>query len=480
MKRQILIIIAVVFLLFMLAFATVPNDMLDATDVKDFSDTAKYFAGDYHASLRASHSVLYGLMLAPYVALTGNFMLLKLSSAFFFVLLILSVYHLSGRDKRTLYLFLASPLIWYMAPWVSPVPLATLFILWAFHFQLKFEREEKVKYAMYSGLLFGLAGAFWATALYLSVIFLLCYYYNKKLRDALLFAVFVIIGFSPAMILDQLLFNFALYSLIKHMSSSLLFALYGGIYQQGYSTGILNRILVILFVPFSAYLLFNKKMFKENKKTIIFLIASLAFILLNPQIRLVLVIAPIVFVLLANKLNDRKFKIVLALSVILYLLAIMPYLIQIKYDTNARYLALAVEQFPNIQITNEGRIDLIRADLNEIEKLHPNEIFLVGNENDAYRELAHYYWGIGIKEFVSIEDYLLYQQNKTTIASKKISSSANIPSRREIWFALGIDKSSNFEADYSKINYAIGFEPDFAAREFKQVRKYGILYLFEK
>ena len=79
-----LIISLTILAIFLIAFITVPFNLADLTDIKDYSDTAKFFAGEYRAKLRTSHSLLYGFMLAPYVKLTNNFFLLKFASSFFF------------------------------------------------------------------------------------------------------------------------------------------------------------------------------------------------------------------------------------------------------------------------------------------------------------------------------------------------------------------------------------------------------------
>jgi len=63
LKHPKILIGVFILLMIILAFITVPHDVLDATDIKDYTDTAKFFAGDYAAKQRASHSILYGLML---------------------------------------------------------------------------------------------------------------------------------------------------------------------------------------------------------------------------------------------------------------------------------------------------------------------------------------------------------------------------------------------------------------------------------
>ncbi|KKT25435.1 hypothetical protein J4408_01890 [Candidatus Pacearchaeota archaeon] len=487
LKHPKILIGVFILLMIILAFITVPHDVLDATDIKDYTDTAKFFAGDYAAKQRASHSILYGLMLSPYVALTDSFFLIKFSSVFFLILLILSIYYISGKDKRTLILALFLPLIWYVTPWISPVPLSALLFLWAYYFIDKYNKDSKetdkgkIRYLIYSGLLVGLASAFWTTVLYLSFFFLITFFYNKKFYSTWIFLLSLFVGFLPALIVDQMVYGFAFYSLIKHISSAAIFFLYNGTYNQGFSSTILDRIIVLIFVPFYSYLLLKKENFVKNKAIVVFLVLTLLFILTNPQIRLLLVIAPIILILIGNKLSDKQFKIQIIIFIILSLLVITPYVIQGIYEIeNGKYLQTAITEFNSLNLNYPPTEKIIVKDLEKIEKDYANEIFVVGNNNDDYRYLAHLYWGDQLKEFVSIEDYNLYLENNSEIIKKRISSRAKIEERREVWIEIGIGKNSNDKTDYEAIKYAISLEEDIDLEGFELVKEYDKLRVFEK
>ena len=473
------IIIATFIGLFLIAMFTVPHDVLDATDVKDYTDTAKFFAGDYAARYRGSHSVIYGLLLSPYENIMGSYSLVKLSSAFFLCLLILSIYYLSGKDRRTLLLLAFCPLIWYMAPWVSPIPLVSILFLWAYHFTMKFEKENKIRNLLYAGILLGLSASLWATALYWSAIFLICFLYDKKLWNSFMFILGVAIGFAPVMITDQILFSFPFYSLVKHISSSTLFAIQGGIYNQGYSEGLMHRIFVLIFTPLYFFMLFKKNYFSRYKKEMIFLGLSLIYVLSNPQARLLLPMLPLIIIILGKTLSEKQLRRQIIVFAVLSLIALAPYIAQFNYNSSLRYISPTLfSEGWSISYPHESLI--IKNDLQSIVYDHPNEIFLAGNYNDAYRDLAHYYYGKSVREFVSIEDYNLHIKNQSTIASRKISSKSTIASRREIWFEAGIDKSTSHESNYSEIRYAISFDNHIDAPGFRIVKKYDKLYLFAK
>jgi len=477
-KKDIFIIAVTIFLLVLLSLIVVPKDVFDATDTRDYTDTAKFFAGEYSAKQRAAHPILYGLIHAPFVKLFHNYIPLKLSSIFWLSLLIISLYFISNKNKKTLWLFLTAPIIWYMSVWISPLPLVSLLFLWAYYFIDKFDIQEKIRYLIYSGLLLGLASAFWTTALYISFIFLFSFLYNKKFYNFLILSVFIFIGFSPILILDQILFGLPFYSLFKHMSSGIVFFLYGGIYGQ-YEGTFLRIIFTLLFVPFYFYLFFKKENFLKYKKTIIFLTLFILFILTTSQIRLLLPITPIIILLFGKIMNQKQFRIQIIMFLILALIAINPYLIQTKYQINGNEFGSFLSNLPNLTFS-EFSSSLIQQDLNEIAKEYPNETFVVGNHREDYRELAHLYWGKEIEEFVSIEDYDLFLKNESTIISKKLSSNSRINDRREIWIEIGLDKNSNDKTDYDSINYALSFDENFDIKNFKLIKKYNVLYLLQK
>ena len=119
---------------FMLISITLLTHFYGNTDVYDYSDVSKLFAGKYSADIRTSHSYLYGLIHAPYLILFNNYFIFKITSLISLFLIIYSIYVISNKSKKALWLILLSPIVWYMAPWISPIQLASLFFLWAYYF----------------------------------------------------------------------------------------------------------------------------------------------------------------------------------------------------------------------------------------------------------------------------------------------------------------------------------------------------------
>ena len=146
-------IIAIVALaLVMLAFLT---NYYGSTDLGDYSDTARYFAGNYAADIRSSHSYLYGFIHSPLMGFS-NYFAFKITSLIFLFAIVYSVYIISNRDRRALVLMLVSPVVWYMAPWINPIQLASLCLLWAYYFMERYDKTNYLPNAVYAGIFIGL------------------------------------------------------------------------------------------------------------------------------------------------------------------------------------------------------------------------------------------------------------------------------------------------------------------------------------
>src|SRR3989344_7950624 len=136
------------------------------TDIGDYSDTSRYFAGIYAADIRSSHSYLYGFIHSPLVGLFGNYFVFKITSLIFLLGIVYSVYQITGKDRRALVLIVVSPVVWYMAPWINPIQLASLCLLWAYYFMARYEKTSGIKYAVYAGIFIGLGAALWDTIVF--------------------------------------------------------------------------------------------------------------------------------------------------------------------------------------------------------------------------------------------------------------------------------------------------------------------------
>src|SRR3989338_7079354 len=243
-----------------------------------------------------------------------------------------------------------------------------------------------------------------------SLIFLIfIFLYNKKLINSAIFLACIFIGLAPRLILDQYLFNFAFFSTVKTFISGWV-NIFGGIYQKGFGHSPKNLVTVVSFllaIPFSFWIAYNPKVFRENKKEIIFLTLSLLLLFMNPQIRYVMVLAPIMILLSSKYITERGFKVSVYGSVIILLFFISPYFIQLFHSSpNSQIYGIesSIVLSEGISLPDEDLRALLIKDLESISREYPNESFIVGNHPDNYQVLAHFYWGNSIKEFISIQD----------------------------------------------------------------------------
>ncbi|MEK6846907.1 MAG: hypothetical protein AABY16_01940 [Nanoarchaeota archaeon] len=476
-RKELYSLISVITILIVITFLT---RFYGGADILDYSDSAKFFADKYAAKIRSSHSYVYGLLHAIPISLTEGFFFFKITSLFSLLLIVYSVYRITNKNKKALWLMLLSPIVWYMAPWISPIQTASLFFLWSHYFIRKYDHLSNVKYLLYAGLLAGLSWAFWDGVLFFIPFFALSFLYNKKLSHFIYFIILVLVGSMPRLILDQILFGFAFLGILRHILASLTIALYGGIYSQSSLIGLSKFIITFVFIPIFSYLLFTKKIIKENKKTATFLIFSIIIIILNSQVRFSLFVVPIIIASIAPYLSHKQFVLQIAISLILILLVINPYLIQLRYSTNFSEFGAIPYIFPDIKLNSLFVEDLIKEDLKKVTEEYPNKTFVVGNNYESYRFLANIYWGDKVKEFVSIEDYKLNNSNNPKVFEKEFCSHIKISERRDFCTSVYIRKSFKDQTDYNKIEYALSDKDSLDLEGFSFVKKYKYLSLFKK
>jgi len=472
--------ISFILVLFLILISLFTN-YYGSTDMNDYAGVAKFFAGEYHAKIRTSHSILYGFVHAPLLSIFNSFLIMKLTSLVWLVLIIISVYYISNKNKKTLFLTLISPVIWYMGPWINPIQLSSLLFLWGFFFMEKYDKTNHIPFLIYSGLLLGLSWAMWNTAIFMLLFLIICYFYNRNVNHLFIFAISVFVGFLPQFILDIIYYSFPFYSTLKHVFGILEALIYGGIYKGNnpMTTSFVDIISVILMLPIFGFVLFKEDNFSQNKRATIFLTLGFLFILLNPQIRYVLILWPVLMLYLPKLLRKKQFVFQSAIFIIVSLLVITPYIIQMAYPTNSPELTSAINNFGKWTVSYTDENKMILEDLSEIVIDYPNQTFIVGNKPDDYVILASLYWGNGIKEFVSIQDYNLYLANESSLFEKKIESNSSID-RRQIWIGGGLERSENDDADYQNIEFAIGLNGPVNLSSFEELESYNVLYLSKR
>ena len=430
-----------------------------STDIGDYADVAKYFAGEYSADIRGSHSYLYGYLHSGFVALTGSFISFKISSLLALLLIVYSVYWINGKDEKTLWLMLLSPAVWYMAPWINPIQLSGLFLLWAWYFLKKFDSSNRLRDLLISGLFVGLGWAVWDTILFFGVFLAIVFLYDKKFWNSLLFLAGVFVGLIPRLALDQKIFGFAFYTIVKSFMGTLA-NIAGGIYGSvaGHTAlTLVSLVLILLTIPVYYWKFYRSSEFKQNHRTIIFLSLCLLLILSNPQVRYIIALAPIMIVMVGKNIDGKQFRVSLVISILVSLFFVSP------------YIAQALDDRPDVSVY-----------LEDIIENHPNETFIVGNAVDDYAFLARSYWGEDVVEFVSIQDYGAWSSNNLILLEKEWKLNPRINERRQIFVSGGIQVNENDLTDYENIRYAIGIKNPVVLDGFEAIARSGVLFVSEK
>jgi len=478
MKRNSKIILIFILFLFILLSLTTRSATIDT---REYTDSAKFFTGEFSAKLRTSHPLTYGVIHSPFVKLFNGFFIMKITSIISLLLIIASVYYMSRKDKRTFLLLLVSPIIWFMGPAINPIQLSGLFFLWGFFFFSKFNKNNKISNLFYSGILIGLALCLWHTVLIILIFFIICFFYNKNVNHFFLFLFFILIGLFPLALIDLLWYGIPLFSLIKFIAMTFIFLVYGSIYQGVYTmaSSFAAYLSFIIMLPFFGYTLFSKEFFIRNKRPIIFLTLSFLFFLIRPQVRYMIFLWPILMLYLPRALTRRQLKIQFVIFCVISLFIISSYAVQIQYPNNAKELVSMAGEFNNFDSNLANKERLIREDLDQLVEQYSNKVFLVGNEQDSYADLAYLYWGKEVEEFVSIEDYLLFINNDPVLFEKEFKSKSRVNDRRQIWISGGIRKNQADNTDYRNITLAIGIGEPIKIPGFAVIKKYNLLYLSE-
>ena len=294
----------------------------------------------------------------------------------------------------------------------------------------------------------GLIPALWFAGVYLSIFFLLAFFYNKELKHLIYYLIPFFMTFSLRLILDYYYFNFPLYSFIRGLGSNTAF-FFGIAPGSGDSISLEILLLLVIITPF-IYKIF-KLNFKEYKRELVFLGLSVLLFIMNFQLRYFIVITPLIFLLIYDKINKKELFAHIAISLILIVLLTSPYF---------------------------GETDdyLIMKDLKTIENDFPNEKFIAGGENLSEEEaftLGTLYFGKNIKEFIWYSDYKFKDEDIQREYS--FGSKSNIKNIRDIKVNVVYERTEgNKDADYLIM---IG---DGKAEGFNLIKKYQILKVFKK
>ncbi|MBI2498639.1 hypothetical protein HYV88_00180 [Candidatus Woesearchaeota archaeon] len=452
MKNKDIILIITGFSLVIIILNLLIKNVL-YTDVGDYLAVAKYFSNNIVSRIRSTHSWVYGLFLSQFLKIWSSVFLVKLVNSSFLVFTAVLLYNLT-KDKKVLFLWILSPVVWYMTPQISPILPSAFLLLLSYKFIKEYESKEKLKYLIYSALPLGLSSILWDSMIPISIFFILVFFFNRRLKEILFFGVFYFIAFSIRFILDYYLFSYPFFSLFRFFGGSLLVYLRQGNYTH-ISNPVLNYILYLVIISPFLFKIY-KLNFKEYKKELIFLLLTvLMFISSSNQLRYFLILAPISILLISKVMTKKELVLNSILSVLLILFLLYPSFV----DNSEK---------------------LIQEDLNQIAKDFPNEVFFAGNEQegDAYLVYSLVYWGKEIKEIISWQDLQLVLSNKTNFQQYRYESKAKVGETRNVWLEFGVSRADNRTYEY--VDYLISSKKETSLKNFKLVKSYKTLNVFKK
>jgi len=273
-------------------------------DVPEYLTIAKNIAGIQNVSLFIGHSVVYPALISLFLKIWPSLVMIKLVNCLWIFLMGLALLYFF-KNKNAFLIFAFSPLTWYASIQTTPILPASFCMLMAYFFI----KQEKTKHRLlYSGLFLGLSAAFYDPMLLVTVVFILVYFWDKKLNDVFKYAIAFAIGILPRLILDYWLFKMPFYSLIRYFGTNALISL--GLNPSQKIPGFTLQIIILSLVAISP-LLFRvyKLKLKENLKDILFL--GIIFILLLFRASLLkyfMLISPIVILLLSGILSKKEIK----------------------------------------------------------------------------------------------------------------------------------------------------------------------------
>ncbi len=464
-KRMILPII--IFSLLILAVSLVANTS-GLNDVGDYLGVAKGLSGDFVTKMRSTHSWVYGAFLSLPLMVVSSLATIKLFNVIWLISIGIALYNIT-KNKRTFLLYAFSPAVWYMAPWISPVLPSAFFLLLSYYFIKKYEILKENKQLIYAGAFLGLTTLLWDPMIFVAAFFILSFFYNKEVKELIWFTVPALILASVRLLLDWYLFGFPLFSLFRSMGSIVLAGLKLGAYNTiSYSIW----AYVLMFVTISPLFIlfiykFIKKEYKPHLPELAFMALTFIFFLTNPQIRYLIILAPIFFVLVAPYITKKEFYWHLLTSLVLIILLL----------TACFGLCSSTHVISYFEQTQES---LMAEDINQIAKDFPNQTFLAGNrENtDLYSIISLGYWGSNIKEIISWQDYELWKNNKTNFQEYRIESDSRVNNIRKVWLEFGVARTDN--RTFEDIKYLISDKDSTELQDFTLTKTYNLLSVFEK
>lgn len=319
-------------------------------DTWEYMALAKNFAGYLNRDVFIVHSLVYPFFLSFFVKYFPSVITLKLISTGWIFLIGLLLYKL-GAKKTSFLIWVFSPIAWVMSIQIAPILPASFFLLAAYFSIRKWQENYKSPYFIISALSLGLSAAFYDLAVIYILIFILSFFYNRKLKEVIFYSLFVFLSFSLRLILDASLFSltinnilipFPFYSLTKFWGAILIIklGLHSMIPASKFSFSNLSSLYFLFIISPLLFYLFKVK-YKNNKNVIIFLVLSIILLFIQgSEYYYYLIISPIVIALLSETFGKKELLLHIIISSFIIFIFTYPYFIQDKQEIEERILIM--------------------------------------------------------------------------------------------------------------------------------------------
>ncbi len=449
MDRKILVY-TLVFIVALSLFSLLSTKVL-FTDVPQYANTAKEFAGLAVSKVRNFSAWLYPLFLGQFLEAFPSLFTLQFLNFIWLAADALLLYHMA-KKKEVFLLFAFSPLAWIMAPWINPILPVSFFLLLSYYLLKQYEQSKKIVYFITSGLSLGLVSALWWPGTYLALLFIFSFFYRQKLSTAILYSIPVVLAASIRLLIDSYYFGFPLFSTIRGIGSNTLYFFNQADIIAPESSPSFVLFLISLALVISPFLF---KIYKISRKKysseILFLALATILFLLNYEIRYFITISPLVILLLSTVLKKNDYIVHCGISLILIVVFTSSY----------------------FGITDDY---LIKQDINEIAASYPGTAFIVGTEGvseEQAMDLSTLYWGKEIPRLVTYRDWKMDVQGERVYKEYSIESDAKINELRKMKLSISYLQSDDVDNSGLKDLLIIGDAPP--PEGFKLVKKYAII-----
>ncbi len=423
MKRtKLLILLGFILVLLIYIFTTTK---VEFSDTPEFISVAKAINGLTNSNIFLMHELLYSLYLALFLKIVKSLFILKFASILWLIATAL-LYYLF-ENKKALLLFVTSPLVHFVSLDLTPLIPISFFIALSYLFFNYFEKNGKKTYLVLIGLCLGITMSLRADMIFIVPLFIIIFFFNRSFKEILLLGLSVIPTFSIRLVIDYFYFKLPFYTILTSLGTAYF-------NNQKVIPGFLtfNWILIpIIIAPFSLLIFKN---FREYKKEIIFIGLTLLFYAQNlvyyyrstGQLRLLMVILPIVIVVLSKIIKQKALIINTAISFIIIILLV----------------------YPSFADDREKRII---DDLNKINQEYNVEYAVAGGGAYLFPAVKTDYWSEKGPHYIWSRDYQLFLEDKTSYRELRLISEPRLDADKRLEISVNVnqnrDKILNEEID---------------------------------